>query len=82
MTLTIDYPNLLPDALQQSRGDFEREARFAMAVKLFELGRISSGVAAVLAGISRVEFLLELHRYGVSMNNLSDEEIFDDIRNV
>jgi predicted HTH domain antitoxin len=82
MTLTIDYPSLLPDALQQSRSDFEREARFAMAVKLFEIGRISSGVAAVMAGISRVEFLLELHRYGVSMNNLSDEEIFDDIRNV
>ncbi len=81
MTLTIDYPNLLPDALQRSRSDFEREARFAMAVKLFELGRISSGVAAVMAGISRVEFLLELRRYGVSMNNLSDEEVLDDIRN-
>lgn len=35
------------------------------AVKLFELGHLSSGRAAELAGISRVEFLLSLGRYQV-----------------
>jgi predicted HTH domain antitoxin len=35
------------------------------AVKLYELGRLSSGRAAELAGISRVEFLLLLQRYKV-----------------
>ncbi len=35
------------------------------AVKLYELGRMSSGRAAELAGMSRVEFLLILGRYKV-----------------
>ena len=35
------------------------------AVKLYELGRLSSGRAAELAGMARVEFLLSLGRYKV-----------------
>ena len=34
----------------------------AAAVKLFELGKLSSGRAAQLAGMTRVEFLLALRR--------------------
>jgi len=33
----------------------------AMAVKLFEMKRLSSGMAATLAGLNRVNFLLNLH---------------------
>ena len=40
MRLIIEYPKLLPDALQQTQEEFEREAKMAMAVKLFELGKI------------------------------------------
>ncbi len=46
--LTILYPDSLPDVLQESVDQFEEEARMAMAVKLFEMKRISSGVAAQL----------------------------------
>ena len=42
---------------------FARELRVLAAVKLYEMGRLSSGRAAELAGMSRVEFLLTLHRY-------------------
>src|SRR6266567_7484130 len=65
-TLTVEYPETLPDSLHMSQGEFEREARLAMAVKLFELGRVSSGQAAQLAGIPRVHFLYELGRFKVS----------------
>ncbi len=44
---------------------FARELRMPAAVKLYELGRLSSGRAAELAGMSRVEFLLSLGRYRV-----------------
>jgi predicted HTH domain antitoxin len=39
------------------------------ALKLFELGKISSGKAAELAGMSRVEFLEVCGRYRVSVFN-------------
>jgi predicted HTH domain antitoxin len=42
---------------------FARELQVLAAVKLYELGRLSSGRAAELAGMSRVEFLYELKRY-------------------
>lgn len=44
---------------------FARELRTLAAVKLYEKGRLSSGRAAELAGLPRVEFLLNLHRYRV-----------------
>ena len=81
MQLVIDYPQLLPDALQQTRADFEQEAKMAMAVKLFEMKRLSSGVAAKLAGMDRVTFLLSLHRYGVAMIDLDDEDLLADLHN-
>ncbi len=81
MQLVIEYPQLLPDALQQTRSDFEQEAKMAMAVKLFEMKRLSSGVAAKLAGVDRVTFLLDLHRYGVAMIDLDDEDLLADLHN-
>ncbi len=44
---------------------FASELRMLAATKLYELGRLSSGSAAELAGLARVEFLLALGRYKV-----------------
>jgi predicted HTH domain antitoxin len=81
MQLIVNYPEKLPDALQQSSEQFEREAKMAMAVKLYEMKRISSGTAAALVGVERVEFLLDLHRYGVAAIDLSADELQADLDN-
>ena len=78
--LTINYPETFPDALQQTREQFEGEAKWAMAVKLFEMKRLSSGMAAALIGIDRVSFLLNLHRYGIAMIDLSEAELLADCK--
>jgi predicted HTH domain antitoxin len=44
-------------------------------VKLYELGRLSSGAAARLAGIPRVLFLNKLADYGVDTFNLTADEL-------
>jgi predicted HTH domain antitoxin len=80
-TMYINYPSMLPDAMHLTFGEFEEEAKMAMAVKLFEMKKISSGIAASIAGIGRVSFLLKLHRYGVNMINMEIEELFADIEN-
>ncbi len=81
MPVVIEYPKSLPDALQQTPAQFEREAKMAMAVKLFEMKRLSSGLAAQLVGMDRMSFLLELHRYGVVMVNLDERELETDQKN-
>lgn len=77
--MRIDYPDTLPDLLQTTPREFEAEARMAMAIKLFELKRLSSGLAARLAGVTRVEFLLGLHRYGVPVISHDDAELASDL---
>ncbi len=79
--LTIDYPETFPDLLQKSREQFEREAKMAMAVKLFEMKRLSSGMAASMLCIDRVSFLVGLHRYGVAAINLEEDELMEDLHN-
>jgi predicted HTH domain antitoxin len=73
--LEIPYPEDLPKTLGATPEEFERELRFLVAAKLYEMGRISSGRAAELTGINRVEFLEGLGRYRISVLNYSLEEL-------
>lgn len=63
--IIINVPEKVLLAEKTDEESFARELRVLAAVKLYELGRLSSGRAAELAGMSRVEFLLALGRYKV-----------------
>lgn len=63
--IVIQVPEKVLLAEKTDEVSFARELRMLAAVKLYELGRLSSGRAAELAGLSRVEFLLSLGRYKV-----------------
>lgn len=80
-TLTLSYPETLPDSARLSRREFEEEMRFAMAAKLFELGRISSGQAAKLIPMDRYTFLKSLSKVGVAAIQWDIDELTDEIHN-
>lgn len=63
--IVLDIPEKVLLAEKTDEVTFAREVRVLAAVKLYELGRLSSGRAAELAGMPRVEFLLTLGRYKV-----------------
>lgn len=63
--IVINVPDKVLLAEKTDAKAFARELSMLAAVKLFELGRLSSGRAAELAGLSRVEFLMSLGRYKV-----------------
>jgi predicted HTH domain antitoxin len=64
----LALPGMSPEALA-------REAQFMLALKLFEVGRLSSGKAAKLCGMGRVEFLLAAGRVGVPIAELDNDEM-------
>ena len=76
----VTYPEGVPQILKMSDAEFAEALRFLAAAKLYELGRLSSGKAAELAGMERVEFLHSLAEIGVPAINLRDEEIEAEIR--
>ncbi len=72
---TITYPDGFAQLLKLSEREFAEEFRFLAAAKLYELGRLTAGQAARLAGMDRVPFLSQLSRIGVPAINLQDEEV-------
>ena len=57
------------------------DAKMIIASKLYEDGKLSSGQAAKLAGLSKRSFIELLGRYGVSLFSNSLEDLESDIKN-
>jgi predicted HTH domain antitoxin len=78
-TLAIEYDDSVLVSAGLPEREFNTEARFLLAAKLYEMGRLSSGQAATLCGMGRVEFLCSLPRAGVPMSNLRAEDAVSEI---
>jgi predicted HTH domain antitoxin len=74
-TLAIEVPSETLLALDLSPEEMAAELRLAAAMKLYELGRLSSGAAAALAGIPRTLFLTKLGDYGIDTFSQTDDEL-------
>jgi predicted HTH domain antitoxin len=80
-SVQIEVPDEVLISLKETPETISRELSILAAVKLFELGKLSSGRAAQLAQVSRVEFLNLLGRYQVSPFSMTPEELEEDVLN-
>lgn len=80
-TLTIEYPSEVLWAMQQDPAEFEAEARLLLAMKLYETGKLTTGLAAQVARVPRVTFLFLLGQYGLSPFGETPDELESDLTN-
>jgi predicted HTH domain antitoxin len=73
--IVIRIPEGIASLLHVSREEVGRKLQMAAAAKLYEMGELSSGAAAQLAGVPRTVFLSRLADYGIDTFRLSEDEL-------
>ena len=80
--ISINYPESLAFSLKMENQEFKNEMKIISLIKLYELGKISSGLAANLLGMNRVDFLDLLQKYNVSYFHKGlENELESDLKN-
>ena len=80
-TQTIQYPAEILSALGKKPEEFEEEARLLLGLKYYERGKLSTGLAAQLAGVPRSTFIFLLGEHGLSPFGETPEELEESLAN-
>ena len=78
-TVSLEIPATTFAALGESPDEFVSEMRIAAAVKWYEVGKLSQGKAAEVAGLSRSAFIEALSRFKVSPMQYTEKELAEDL---
>lgn len=79
--VTLDIPESALSVFRDDAAHFTKEMRLAAAAKWYEIGLVSQGKAAELAGLSRAAFIDALGRFGVSPLQERPEELEAEFKN-
>ena len=79
--ITLEIPEEILSLLKENSQEFAKDLKICTAVDMYRLRRLSSGKAAELAGISRIQFFHELNKHKVPLYDVSEKELNQDCDN-
>ena len=78
-TIHIDFPEDIQQILQRNDVELADDLKLYGAMMLFGQGKLSSGTAARMAGLSRVEFLLRCGEYNIPVMQLEPNDLEEEL---
>lgn len=80
--INIEYPESLANTLKLNEKDFVSEMKTSALIKFYERGKVSSGVAASVLGLSKLDFLELLGQYNITvLAGYNSDDLKQDISN-
>ncbi len=79
--ITFSIPDEILLALKTTPEALAATIRLAEAFKLYEMGQLSAGAAAQLAGVPKPYFLSHLADYGADTFDIGEENLIHDLKN-
>jgi predicted HTH domain antitoxin len=79
--ITLTLPADLAGELRRTPQELARDLRLYAGLMMFQLGKLSSGAAAHVAGVPRVEFLDLCADYGIAVSRISAEDLRSELNN-
>ncbi len=78
-TITIPIPTTLQRTLNRTPQELGRDIRLYAALMLFQLGKLSSGAAAEMAGLPRVMFLDLCADYDIPISQITIDDLIAEV---
>jgi predicted HTH domain antitoxin len=80
--INVTYPKQLAFSLKMQDNEFVQEMQKLAIIKLYELGKVSSSIAAKILNLTRVDFIELINKYQVSFfSYVSEDELLNDLKN-
>ena len=78
-TITVDFPSDILLTLNANEDELKQDIKLSLAIRLYRLQKLTIGKAAQIAGLSRFDFETVLSDNGVSISNLTIDDVKNDI---
>ena len=73
--ITLDIPSETLYILNRTPNELSQDMRLYASLMLYQLGKLSAGAAAEMAGVPKVVFLDNCSDYGISASQITPEEL-------
>jgi predicted HTH domain antitoxin len=76
--IILDFPSDILLTLNENEKELKHEIKVSLAMRMFQLQKLTLGKAAQLCGLSRFEFETLLSENRIPISNLSFEDVLED----